>query len=191
MFRDTESLRELLRRWCPSTHTFLFSWGELTPTLKDVANHWMLPILGEHSFSNIKLSAEEEEIAAALRKQSSTRLSGWPSHFTQLKGTPICRATFVLYWLCKCTFGNFPCYSVNTTFIPLAIRISTGHCFPLAPLFLGHLYSQLDLLHDCEVKGDSCFILSATFKYFSIVDVLLGTFYQLPFCCEREVSRLG
>ena len=25
MFRDTESLRELLRRWCPSTHTFFFS----------------------------------------------------------------------------------------------------------------------------------------------------------------------
>uniref|UniRef100_A0A2N9H550 Aminotransferase-like plant mobile domain-containing protein n=1 Tax=Fagus sylvatica TaxID=28930 RepID=A0A2N9H550_FAGSY len=104
MFRDTESLRELLRRWCPSTHTFLFSWGELTPILEDVANHWMLPILGEHSFSNIKLSAEEEEIAAALRKQSSTRLSGWLSHFTQLKGAPIRRAAFVLYWLCKCTF---------------------------------------------------------------------------------------
>uniref|UniRef100_A0A2N9HV39 Aminotransferase-like plant mobile domain-containing protein n=1 Tax=Fagus sylvatica TaxID=28930 RepID=A0A2N9HV39_FAGSY len=76
-----------------------FSWGELTPTLEDVANHWMLPILGEHSFSNIKLSAEEEEIAAALRKRSSTRLSGWPSHFTQLKGTPVRRAAFVLYWL--------------------------------------------------------------------------------------------
>jgi hypothetical protein len=67
MFRDTESLRELLRRWCPSTH-FLFLLGELTPTLEDVANHWMLPILGEHSLSDIKLSAEEEEIAAALRK---------------------------------------------------------------------------------------------------------------------------
>jgi hypothetical protein len=164
MFRDTESLRELLRRWCPSTHTFLFSWGELTPILEDVANHWMLPILGEHSFSNIKLSAEEEEIAAALRKQSSTRLSGWLSHFTQLKGAPIRRAAFVLYWLCKCTFGNFPCYSVNTTFIPIAIRISTGHCFPLAPLFLGHLYSQLHLLHDCEVEGDFCYILSAAFN---------------------------
>ena len=39
MFRDIESLRELLRRWYPSTHTFFFSWGELTPTLEDVANH--------------------------------------------------------------------------------------------------------------------------------------------------------
>jgi hypothetical protein len=108
--------------------------------------------------------AEEEEIAAALRKPSSTRLSGWPSHFIQHKGVLVRRATFVLYWLCKYTFGNFPCYSVNTAFIPLAIRISTGHCFPLAPLFLGHLYSQLDLLHDCEVEGDSCYILSAAFN---------------------------
>jgi hypothetical protein len=164
MFRDTESLRELLRRWCPSTHTFFFSWGELTPTLEDVANHWMLPILGEHSFSDIKLSAEEEEVAAALRKRASTRLSGWPAHFTQVEGASVRRAAFVLYWLCKCTFGNFPCYSINVAFIPLAIRISAGHCFPLAPLFLGHLYSQLDLLHDCEIQGDSCYILSAAFN---------------------------
>uniref|UniRef100_A0A2N9GEM6 Aminotransferase-like plant mobile domain-containing protein n=1 Tax=Fagus sylvatica TaxID=28930 RepID=A0A2N9GEM6_FAGSY len=104
MFRDTESLRELLRRWCPSTHTFFFSWGELTPTLEDVANHWMLPILGEHSLSDIKLSAEEEEIAAALRKQSSTRLSGWPSHFIQHKGMfqsaglLLCYTGFTFFW---------------------------------------------------------------------------------------------
>uniref|UniRef100_A0A2N9IZR2 Aminotransferase-like plant mobile domain-containing protein n=1 Tax=Fagus sylvatica TaxID=28930 RepID=A0A2N9IZR2_FAGSY len=164
MFRDTESLRELLRRWCPSTHTFFFSWGELTPILEDVANHWMLPILGEYSLSNIKLSAAEEETAAALKKRSSTRLSGWPSFFVHQKDASVRRAAFVLYWLCKCTFGNFPCYSVNTAFIPLAIRISARHCFPLAPLFLGHLYSQLDLPHDCEIEGDSCYILSAAFN---------------------------
>ncbi len=164
MFRDTEPLREVLRRWCPSTHTFFFSWGKLTPTLEDIANHWMLPILGEHSFSNIELSVEEEGIAAALRKQSSTRLRGWPSHFMHRKEVPIRRAAFILYWLCKCTFGNSPYYSINIVYIPLAIKISTGHCFPLAPLFLGHLYSQLDLLHDCEVEGDSCYILHATFN---------------------------
>ena len=146
-----------------NTH-LLFLLGELTPTLEDVANHWMLPILGEHSLSNIKLFAEEEEIAVALRKQSFTRLSGWPSHFIHQKEGSVRRAAFVLYWLCKCTFGNFPCYSVNTVFILLAIRISIGHYFPIAPLFLGHLYSQLDLLHDCEVEGDSCYILSAAFN---------------------------
>uniref|UniRef100_A0A2N9EGL6 Aminotransferase-like plant mobile domain-containing protein n=1 Tax=Fagus sylvatica TaxID=28930 RepID=A0A2N9EGL6_FAGSY len=99
MFRDTEPLREVLRRWCPSTHTFFFSWGELTVTLEDIANHWILPVLGEHSFSNIKLSMEEEEIAAALRRQSSTRLSGWSSLFIHRKEVPVCRAAFILYWL--------------------------------------------------------------------------------------------
>uniref|UniRef100_A0A2N9G8W3 Aminotransferase-like plant mobile domain-containing protein n=1 Tax=Fagus sylvatica TaxID=28930 RepID=A0A2N9G8W3_FAGSY len=142
MFRDTESLRELLRRWCPSTHTFFFSWGELTPTLEDVANHWMLPILGEYSLSNIKLSAAEEETAAALRKRSSTRLSGLALILCPPEGcfSPPCRLCVVL------------------------AMISAGHCFPLAPLFLGHLYSQLDLLHDCEIQGDSCYILSAAFN---------------------------
>jgi hypothetical protein len=124
----------------------------------------MLPILGEHSLSNIKLSAEEEVIATALRKHSSTRLSGWPLSFVHHKDASVRHATFALYWLCKCTFGNFLCYSINAVYIPLAIRISTGYCFPLAPLFLGHLYSQLDLLHDCEVEGDSCYILSAAFN---------------------------
>uniref|UniRef100_A0A2N9FHA3 Aminotransferase-like plant mobile domain-containing protein n=1 Tax=Fagus sylvatica TaxID=28930 RepID=A0A2N9FHA3_FAGSY len=145
-------------------HLDLQKLQHLTPTLEDVANHWMLPILGEYSFSNIKLSTAEEEIAAVLKKYSSTRLSGWPSTFINYKKAPIRRAAFILYWLCKCTFGNFPCYSVNTVFIPLAIRISVGHCFPLAPLFLGHLYSQLNLLHDCEIAGDSCFILSTVFN---------------------------
>uniref|UniRef100_A0A2N9F633 Aminotransferase-like plant mobile domain-containing protein n=1 Tax=Fagus sylvatica TaxID=28930 RepID=A0A2N9F633_FAGSY len=107
MFRDTEALRELLRRWCPSTHTFFFSWGELTPTLEDVANHWMLPILGEYSFSNIKLSAAEEEIAAVLKKQSSTRLSGWPSTFINYKKAPIRRAAFILVLAVSAAWGRF------------------------------------------------------------------------------------
>jgi hypothetical protein len=122
MFRDTELLREVLRRWYPSTHTFFFAWGELTVTLEDIANHWMLPILGEYSFSDIELSAAEEEVAAALRRHSSTKLSSWPTLFVHREDIPIRRATFILYWLCKCLFGNFPYYVVNTLFIPLAVK---------------------------------------------------------------------
>ena len=180
MIKDTEPLREVLRRWCPSTHTFFFSWGELTSTLEDIASHWMLPVLGEHSFSSIELSAEEEGIAVALRRQSSTKLSGWPSLFMHRKEASVCRAAFVLYWLSKCTFGNSPYYSINTAYIPLAIKISIGHCFPLAPLFLGHLYLQLDLLHDCKVEGDSCYILLAAFN-----TTVLQTFFW-----EHSVSYL-
>ena len=164
MFRDTMPLREVLRRWCPSTHNFFFAWGELTVTLEDIVNHWMLAILGEHSFFGIELSAAEEEVVVALRRHSFTRLSSWPTLFVHREDIPVRRAAFILYWLCKCLFGNFPDYTVNTLYIPLAVKISTGYCFPLTPLFLGHLYSQLDLLHDCKVEGDSCNILLATFN---------------------------
>ena len=78
MFRDTEPLREVLRRWCPATHTFFFAWGKLTLTLEDIANHWMLPILGDFSPSVIVLSAEEKEVAVALRRNSSTRITVGP-----------------------------------------------------------------------------------------------------------------
>jgi hypothetical protein len=164
MFRDTEPLHEVLRRWCPTIHTFFFAWGELTLTLEDIANHWMLPILGEFSPSDIKLSAEEEEIAVALRGYSSTRITGWPALFLHHGEVLVRRAAFIVYWLSKCIFGNSPYYTVNTLYIPLAMKISTGCCFPLAPMFLGHLYSQLDLLHDCEVEGDSCYSLLASFN---------------------------
>jgi hypothetical protein len=164
MFRDTEPLREVLRRWCPATHTFFFAWGELTLTLEDIVNHWMLPILGELSTSGIELFVVEEEVARTLRRHSSTRIASWPAFFIHHEDISVRRAAFVLYWLCKCIFGNSPYYTVNTIYIPLAVKISMGCCFPLAPLFLGHLYSQLDLLHDCEVEGDSCYILLATFN---------------------------
>jgi hypothetical protein len=44
MFRDAEALRQLVRRWCPSSHTFFFAHGELIVTLEDIENHWLLPI---------------------------------------------------------------------------------------------------------------------------------------------------
>jgi hypothetical protein len=179
MFRDTELLREVLRK-CSSTHTFFFAWGELTLTLEDIANHWMLPILDEYSFAGIKLFAEEEEVAAALRRHSSTRKNSWLALFLHHGDILVRRAAFILYWLCKCIFGNSPYYSVNTLYIPLAVKISTGHYFPLASLFLGHLYSQLDLLHDCEVEGDSCHIFLAAFNI-----TVLQTFFW-----EHYVSYL-
>ena len=42
-FRDAKGLRHLVRCWCPSLHTFFFSVGELTITLKDVVNNFLLP----------------------------------------------------------------------------------------------------------------------------------------------------
>ena len=66
IFWDTEALRQLVRRWCPSTHTVFFAHGELTVTLEDIENHWLLPILGDQDPAEVELSPEELRIKATL-----------------------------------------------------------------------------------------------------------------------------
>ena len=45
-FRDAKGLRHLVHRWCPSFYTFFFFVGELTITLEDVVNNFLLPVFG-------------------------------------------------------------------------------------------------------------------------------------------------
>ena len=107
MYRDTEALQQLVRRWCPSTHTFFFAHGELTITLKDVENHWLLPILGDRGPADLVLSPEELEIEAALadyigRKNialgtQAARFKPWMEHFNRDTDPLIRRAAFVTY----------------------------------------------------------------------------------------------
>ena len=54
-FRDAKGLKHLVRRWCPSLHTFFFSVGELTITLEDVVNNFLLPVFGDESPFDINL----------------------------------------------------------------------------------------------------------------------------------------
>ena len=107
MYRDTEALRQLVWRWCPSTHTFFFAHGELTVTLEDVENHWLLPILGDQDLAGLELSPEESRIEAALadyigRKNialgtQAARFNPWMEHFNRVDDASIRRAAFVAY----------------------------------------------------------------------------------------------
>uniref|UniRef100_A0A2N9I0U6 Aminotransferase-like plant mobile domain-containing protein n=1 Tax=Fagus sylvatica TaxID=28930 RepID=A0A2N9I0U6_FAGSY len=83
MYRDTEMLRQILRRWCTSTHTFFFSWGELTITLEDVENHWLLPVLGDMDPFAVEMSEEETLVEQALMARASTRINAWSVYFCQ------------------------------------------------------------------------------------------------------------
>ena len=151
MYRDTEALRQLVRRWCPSTHTFFFAHGELTVTLEDVENHWLLPILGDQGPADLILSPEELEIESALtdyiRRKNITlgtqaaRFNPWMEHFNRETEPLIRRVAFVAYWLSKCVFGEHPTYSIKPLYFPLAVKIAAGVCFPLAPLLLGQIYT--------------------------------------------------
>jgi hypothetical protein len=182
MFRDTEALRQLVRRWCPSTHTFFFAHGEMTVTLEDVENHWLLPILGDQDPAELELSPEELKIEAALadyigRKNISlgtqaTRFNPWMEHFNREEDPLIRRAVFVAYWLSKCVFGEHPAYLIKPLYFPLAVKIAAGTCFPLAPLLLGQLYTQLDLLHTEESAGASCHIVTTALNS-SIVHIFV------------------
>ena len=58
-FKDAKGLRHLIRRWCPSFHTFFFSVGELTITLEDVVNNFLLLVFGDESPFDISLSEED------------------------------------------------------------------------------------------------------------------------------------
>jgi len=63
-------------------------------------------------------------------------------------------------WLSKFLFSEFLGYGIKSIFFRLAIRLAQGAQYPLAPMFLGHVYLQLDLIHGDEVKGNSCYTIT-------------------------------
>ena len=78
----------------------LLSCGELTVTLKDVANQLLLPILGDVYPATIELSSEEEAIEVELKKRMTrnAKLSYWVSSFSKFFVVAH-RAAFVAFWL--------------------------------------------------------------------------------------------
>ena len=146
-FRDLFNICHLVHRWCTTTHTFFFSCGEVIVTLEDVANQLLLPILGDVDPATLKLSLEEEAVETELKKRmnGNAKLSYWVSSSSKFSKFA-CRAAFVVFWLCKFVFGSHPHYAVKPLYFRLAIKIFAGFSLPLAPMFLGHLYVQLDIL---------------------------------------------
>ena len=61
-FRDAKGLRHLVYRWCSFFHTFFFIVGELTITLEDVVNNFLLPLFGDENPFNISLSYKDLEV---------------------------------------------------------------------------------------------------------------------------------
>ena len=61
-FRDAKGLRHLVHHWCPSLHTFFFSIGELTITLEDVVNNFLLSVFGDENPFDIDLFEEDLKV---------------------------------------------------------------------------------------------------------------------------------
>ena len=65
-FREAKGLRHLGRRWCPSLHTFFFFVDELTITLEDVVNNFLLLMFGDENPFDIDLSEEDLGVESKL-----------------------------------------------------------------------------------------------------------------------------
>ena len=84
----------------------------------------------------------------------------WVATFSKEKDKSVWQAGFLVLWLSKFLSSEFPGYGVKSTFFSLAIKLAQGTKYPLAPMFLGHIYSQLDLFHGDEVEGNSYYTIS-------------------------------
>ena len=74
-FRDAKGFRHLVRRWCPSLHTFFFSVGELTITLEDVVNNFLFSVFGEENPFDISLSNKDLEVENKLFSHFGGRIA--------------------------------------------------------------------------------------------------------------------
>ena len=162
-FRDLYNLQHLVRRWCTTTHPFFFSCDKLTVTLKDVANQLLLPILGDADPTTLEFSPKEEAIEAKLRKRmaENAKLSYWVSSSSKFSVATRLTA-FVAFWLCKFVFRSHPHYAIKPLYFRLAIKISAEVSLPLAHMFLGHLYVQLDILRSDESQDGSYHIVTSS-----------------------------
>lgn len=97
------------------------------------------------------------------------------------------RAGFLTLWLSKFLFGKFPRYGIKSTFFPLAIRLAEGAQYPLAPMFLGYVYSQLDLLHGNVVKGNSCYTITLSL-YCAILQVFMWDRFSITLAKCRNLK---
>ena len=127
-----------------------------------MTNQLLMPILGDADLATLEFSLEEEAIEAKLKKRMArnAKLSYWVSS-SSMFSVAACRVAFVAFWLCKFVFGSHPHYAIKPLYFCLAIKISTGVTLLLAPMFLGHLYVQLDILRSDESQAESCHIVTS------------------------------
>lgn len=86
----------------------------------------------------------------------------WVATLFQENDKIVKQTRFLALWLSKFLLSEFSGYGIKSTFFPLAIKLARGTRYPLAPIFLGHVYSQLDLLHGDEVEDNYCYALTSS-----------------------------
>ena len=111
----------------------------------------------------------------------NAKLSYWVSSSSKFS-VAARRAAFVAFWLCKFVFGSHPHSTIKPLYFHLAIKISAGVSLPLAPMFLRHLYIQLDILRSDESQVGSCHIVTSS-VHCTILQQLLFE------CCAQYLAK--
>ena len=111
----------------------------------------------------------------------------WVMNISREKDKAVRRAGFLAIWLYKFLFSEFFGYGVKSVFFPLAIRLARGAQYPLAPIFLGHVYSKLDLLHGDEVEGNSCYAITSSL-HFAILQVFMWDCFSVTLAKCRNLK---
>ena len=152
-------------------------------TLEDVAKQLVFSILGDVDPGTLELSLEEEVVEAKLKKRMSgnAKLSYWVGSSSKISIVAP-HAAFVTFWLCKFIFGSHPYDVVKPLYFWLAIKISAGVSWPLAPMLLGNFYVQLDILRSDRDQVSSYHIVT-TSVHSTIPQHLL---YE---CCVRLLAK--
>ena len=135
-FKGAKGLRHLVCRWCLSLHTFFFSVGELTITLEDVVNNFLLPVFRDENPFDISLSEEDLMVENKLFSHfggctaspggKSARMGRWVMTLSREKDKEVKRAGFLAFWLSKFLFSEFPGCGVKSTFFSLAMKLARG-----------------------------------------------------------------
>ena len=107
-------------------------------------------MFGDESPFNIQLSAKDLVVKEKLFKHfggrttspggKPARIGRWIKEFSK-EDKLVRQARSIALWLSKFLFSEFPRYGIKPVFFPLAIQIARGISYPLAPMFLGQLYT--------------------------------------------------
>ena len=105
--RNVKGLRHLVRCWCLALHTFLFSFSELTVTLEDVVNNFLLLVLGDENPFDINLADEDLKVEEKLFTHfgghiassggKPAKMGRWVMNLSRKKDKEVRRARFLAF----------------------------------------------------------------------------------------------
>jgi hypothetical protein len=212
--RPQRDLDFAVSRWSPTSHTFIFPFGEAAPTLLDTEVLMGLPTRGEYHYdpatcsSEVKAAIEfiEAEFKAAgeygsrydnagkIRappKANKTTWGSWQRYWfrdiapvevdgklgmtmSAYHGGPLSLAAFLVQFLSLFLFPDFPHEGPRREMIPLAAVLAAEKKLPLGPMFLGHLYRQLDRTAQDFERSMGRYEITSMIH----ISFLLGFFYE-------------